>query len=1118
MICPKCKTELPDDTIRCPNCGIRLNVICPECKTVNTFGTLNCRNCSRELIKICPVCKSYNLPNAKVCRKCSNEFDTNENKTTDDIDIVKPFSNKVSNYNVSEIFNDSAKIKNEEDSEDTPEKIFNIESEFDKEEAQEQEQSDDFLPDRTPESVLESDKLSEEEKNREDEILNIDNVEDLIVDVNDSLESENKESESEFQSKVEPIEEEVSDENEILPEIVKNTVTIIKNSISKHIIAVNGDEGCGKSAVLKQAVNSLNDSGYICLYGSLTPLLQITSFGFFQDAFLRIMGFPPFIKSSEAFIRDFKKSKFAKIFSCLDSKELSLFLNIFYPHKKDSFENILENKKVIFSIIEKVISSLLVNNNIVIAIDNFELLDGASYDFIVYLIQKGYFNNRLKLLAAYQEKKSIQSYFDLTEIDESIFETILINKFDKEGLIKAVAKSCGTDIEKLLDSDLIDELISKSNGNAIRMEQEAAFLFDINYITLEDDNIVVKQENKPDINPETFEELIKLRLNVISPITKNLLFMAAAMGFRFSTAILFLALDIQQEKAQNMLDFLVKELYINYVDNFTCEFKSLTLWKIIYKEAKADSLYKDNSKRLYSVLESLILSSNLQKLISCADALNKNEEFEIWQDTLKLTSQLGDTNLYVIAQKQCLKLLDEITIENPEEIRARIYEETGKLLCEKSPKEAETYIANVLDNYIKDGNVKKVIDLSGYFIKSCYLTGNYFGVSEAVDAVIAAISGCDVSISSLEISLIKTRKLPALLNIGNSEQIINLVKEEILIDIEKALNSEQTDVQYHNLIIHAALNCMVILAKAYAIQGNREIFNVIEQLREFIAKYNYNIEYYSTQTNILEAFGHTITGDINKSGEVLNNILVQYKNKKMDTELLAQWNLINVINRVLLGETEDLKSDLFELAAFTNNINEHSIKNIVKLILGYILKEEGNKTKALEIFNEEITYFAKEKVAIGAMLSWALIVEITMSMGDYEKALNTASKSLEIAQSPKINNYFFTIYFEKYIADIYLIKQDFTAAKMYLEKALMLSKQFDLRYQLAELYISYGKYMEEFMRFKNEYNEEYVKLTAEMYSKSLLLAKTLNLKILMEKAIKARASFKVFCQLNSITL
>ena len=409
MICPKCKTELPDDTIRCPNCGIRLNVICPECKTVNTFGTLNCRNCSRELIKICPVCKSYNLPNAKVCRKCSNEFDTNENKTTDDIDIVKPFSNKVSNYNVSEIFNDSAKIKNEEDSEDTPEKIFNIESEFDKEEAQEQEQSDDFLPDRTPEAVLESDKLlDEEEKKQEDEILNIDNVEDLIVDVNDSLESENKESESEFQSKVEPIEEEVSDENEILPEIVKSTVNIIKNSISKHIIAVNGDEGCGKSAVLKQAVKSLNDSGYICLYGSLTPLLQITSFGFFQDAFLRIMGFPPFIKSSEAFIRDFKKSKFAKIFSCLDSKELSLFLNIFYPNKKDSFENILENKKVIFSIIEKVISSLLVNNNIVIAIDNFELLDGASYDFIVYLIQKGYFNNRLKLLAAYQEKKSIQ--------------------------------------------------------------------------------------------------------------------------------------------------------------------------------------------------------------------------------------------------------------------------------------------------------------------------------------------------------------------------------------------------------------------------------------------------------------------------------------------------------------------------------------------------------------------------------------------------------------------------------------------------------------------------------------------------------------------------------------
>ena len=41
-------------------------------------------------------------------------------------------------------------------------------------------------------------------------------------------------------------------------------------------------------------------------------------------------------------------------------------------------------------------------------------------------------------------------------------------------------------------------------------------------------------------------------------------------------------------------------------------------------------------------------------------------------------------------------------------------------------------------------------------------------------------------------------------------------------------------------------------------------------------------------------------------------------------------NIINIINRLLSCQKDDLKVDLFELAAYTNNINEHFIKNIIK--------------------------------------------------------------------------------------------------------------------------------------------------------------------------------------------
>ncbi len=269
---------------------------------------------------------------------------------------------------------------------------------------------------------------------------------------------------------------------------------------------------------------------------------------------------------------------------------------------------------------------------------------------------------------------------------------------------------------------------------------------------------------------------------------------------------------------------------------------------------------------------------------------------------------------------------------------------------------------------------------------------------------------------------------------------------------------------------------------------------------------------------MITAFAKTVSGEINKSTAILNNISNEYKDRKMETNLLAEWNLINIINRVLSGKNNDLKIDLFELAAFTNNINEHFIKNIVKLILGYVIKEEGDAAKALGIYNEEITYFAKEKVAIGALLSWALISEIYRDTGDEDKALNTATKALDIAKGPKINNYFFIIYFKKILAELYLQRGDLESAKMYLEEAIIIAKKFNLKYQLTELYIAYATYTEEVMKAKRIYSSANVKTAYDLYTKAVQSAKELNLGNLSDKAYKARAGFKTFCQLNSIEL
>ena len=1122
MKCRKCGNEIPDDSIRCSNCGIKVNMYCPECKTLNLFGSQKCSKCGFELLKICPECGCKNLYSMDECRKCSYKFNQEEQQDnvidveveSNDIleqDIVRSFSATEPAFTpvvepqlqVIEQVEESEEKTDEVTKEKEPvvRKFFNVD--------------EDYLPHKEeldvtePQEVIAKQVTAQEIAKELDQDVEVFPLEEVVDEnVEESIRLENETSKQE--------EEEELSKIEVQPEIVKKVVHVIKTSITKQVIALQGSEGCGKTAILKQVSNHLTSKGYVFLYGSCTPIVQITSFGFFQDAFLRIMGFPPFTRTTEAFIKDFKKSNFANLFNFLDGNELSLFLNIFYPSQKDNFDDILENKKVMFSILEKVIKSFSLNNNLVITIDNFELLDGASYDFIVYMMEKGYFNNRLKLLVAYQEDKSIQSYFDISKADERIFEMIKVKKFTNEEILDVVKNTLSLDIKDIMDKAYLDELLKKSDGNALRFEQEIALLFNSNYISLKGNDILINEDNKPEIDPVSFEELIKLRLHSLSPTAKNVLFMSAIMGYRFATSILCLSVTMPVEKAGKILDFLIQEQFLQRVDNYTCEFKSLTLWKLIYQEAKSDLLYKENSERLYLSLKPLILSSNLQKLISCTEAISKNEAFLIWQETASISAKLGDTNLYVISQKQCLKILEEQNLLNAEELKAEIYEQIGKLLCEKSPKEAVTYLANVLDSEIKAENLNKIIDLSGYFVKSCYLSGNYFGAAEAVDAVVSNIEEAEAKVSDTDIALIKTRKLKALFNIGNSEQIINLVNEDIMPDLERGLEAKQVDAKYKSLLVDAWLNAKTILAKAYAIQGNNQVFNVITSLKQFLDKYSYNTEFYTLQIALLEAFANTITGEINKSNEILNQILLRTKNTTLEPELLSEWNLINVINRILLNENDGLKADLFELAAFTNNINEHFMKNIIKLMLGYVLKEEGNTLKALEIFNEEITYFAKEKVAIGALLSWLLIVQISIETDDDEKALTTATKSLEIAQSPKINNYFFVIYFQKYIAEIYLRKGDFTAAKMYLEQAIMLAKQYDLKYQIIELYIAYGNYMEDFMKVTHNYSSNNVEITNDMYNKALNSAKELRLNNMIDRVNREKIDFKTFCQLNSI--
>ena len=78
MICPKCKTEVSDKDVVCPNCNLRLIFKCPRCGESTRLGSASCKKCGFTFVKFCPKCGSANYASSSVCRKCGREF-VNEN-------------------------------------------------------------------------------------------------------------------------------------------------------------------------------------------------------------------------------------------------------------------------------------------------------------------------------------------------------------------------------------------------------------------------------------------------------------------------------------------------------------------------------------------------------------------------------------------------------------------------------------------------------------------------------------------------------------------------------------------------------------------------------------------------------------------------------------------------------------------------------------------------------------------------------------------------------------------------------------------------------------------------------------------------------------------------------
>ncbi len=1023
MICPKCKREIPENSLKCTHCASRIASVCKKCHAYNSIYNLKCVNCGEELLKICPSCKGINLPNAQMCRKCGIYFTPK-----------------------SEQIQEAAKT----------ETVKSVE--------------------KTKQPELVEANLSEQQPHQE---INLQEKE---------QESEKIQYSANFQSQQNAKE------------------AIVKSLISGEtkIISLSGDKGSGKSLVLRSAIHSLRENPITWLFGECSNTSQISPCGLIQNILLSFFNITNFCSDGLKLKKDSQKF-FHSEFPTLTNDEVFSLLNFLYPTNGDYFENILINKEKTFAFLKKVFQTIIDSSETVFIIENFEMIDGMSYEFLHQLLEPDFVSQRFKIFLTYNELRPAKGYFYNKTLNDVNYCDISLSPFDlpqSKTFINQYLKESSTCSEELKEN-----IFELTKGNPAFLEQVCSFM----------NEVYEKWQNYNFNYPYSFSETVGLRLDSLkqeAPAAFEILAAASLHGTKFYPSILNQIFEINEEEFISYLIELQKRNFVSKVNDFTYEIKNSMLWEVIFDYFKGSETVAIFNEKLFSIYSIYTLSS-ASTLAVIAQSLNqKLAALNIWTEVIKLAAFIGDVNLYAIAQKQCLNFVDQIEKTNSSLIKNNIYERLGKLLAQSNPKEAMQYLPSAVANAKKLENPIKQIELSAYLANCCINLGDYYGTIECINSVLERL---DFNYE-LEIAMLKSRKLDALLKIGNCGEIANLVDNEIMPVFEKYISSKTHKIIPIQKLYASWLKSYLILANALVFQGNNRAFEVISTLFDIMQKNNFNEPVFIAKVKLAAALAHTIRGEVEKSEDILEEIIKQNQSDNLDNEAISRWNLINILNNFILKKYSGLKEELFDVVTFANNVNDNFTKNILKTVLGKILKDEENTVRATEIYNDQITFFAKEKNAIGALLTWYFIADINLITEGPEKAIDVALKALDVAQSTKINNYYFITLYNKILAEAYIMQAEFELAKIHIEKAVMVARKFELLDLLARLYHLYGKYLQELAIGKSESQMDFVTGAYKMYKKATALSQTLKNNYVLEEIAASENKLNAFCRLNGIVI
>jgi len=892
-------------------------------------------------------------------------------------------------------------------------------------------------------------------------------------------------------------------------------------------ISLNAPRGTGKTHLLNDLyykICRLKPEKTIVFHAQCSALTQVSPYGLIQNFFSTLFNCPAVLKD-DFNIHGFEKKVLDRLqLEKIDEDKLETLANLIYPLKRDYFENILINKELTYRCLKDVFDYIKLRKNVIFIIDDFDLIDESSYGFLKHLVNEDYFENDAKMVLGYKNQHSVAMYFQTNKLNNDNCLNISLRSLNTSESKIFIKKVLGEDC--CVPNEILSQIAYNAQGNIAYIEQILQYLFERKFLTVNNKKITFNIDYLDVEIPATLEKCFCERLDFLKEHNKKeyiFLNVASLLGDRLDYKLLANIFQLSENEFFEIVGLLDRKGYLKRKIDDIYGFKNSLTWSYCYIKAKEEELIKEDAKKLLLELNDKTTSTPLICPILAQIIGNKELAYALWTKNLQFANYIGDVNIYTMAQKQSLILLESVKLDNFEYTKNNICERLGKLIYDKNPQEAKNYLSNAIAAAEKNNNTNKIIDLSGYLVKSSYLTQDFTAVVEVVNNVLKFFDAKDKSDKKtsieLQIALIKTRKLEALLKLGSWEEVSSIVNTEINPILQKHLNffSKHKWIT-QNEIFYAWIESNIVLAQSYAQQGSPMAFELINEIDKVLQKERgQKIDGLKVKLAFAEAMANTSKGYFDESDSVLQEIVKNYAYVIDSPNLVCDWNIINLINKILKLDFETIKEDLFEATTYANNCDDEVAKNFFKTLLAYVLLEEKSYLKAIEISTEQMQYFSSKKIAFGALLAWYISAAATAANKAGMYCIEICEKAVKICENATNNNFYFKILFQELLSKSYLRLNDKENAQMYCDLALQSASANGLLYLQARLNnLKATISREEITQQPSNKKYEHAQTTIKMYNKTIELMKKLNLQKRLKIVEKELTSFRAHCQLNRI--